>query len=142
MTIMIFLALLNGCLISICRIINGRLAKHTSAFNASFWNHFIGFIFLSVIVLCFEIDTVNTIFDAPQFTWIGGLLGALFVALNSYILPKLGATRTALFVISGQMVTGVIFDSLINGMNIYQTIGLVLILTGVFISKSDVKSNR
>ena len=75
MTLVIFLALLNGCCISFCRVLNGRLSQDTSAFYASFWNHVVGFIFLSLVVYFTSTVPVETIMDAPVIAWLGGVMG-------------------------------------------------------------------
>lgn len=135
MTTFIFLALLNGCCISFCRIINGRLAQNSSAFNASFWNHTIGFIFLSFIVYLTSSVAVTAIMDAPLSLWSGGVIGVFFVALNSYVLSRIGATLTARLVIAGQLLTGVTLDAINNGMELTQLLGILCILTSVLLFK-------
>lgn len=135
MTMVIVLALLNGCCISFCRILNGRLSQDTSAFNASLWNHVVGFIFLSLIVYFTSSVPVKTIMDAPVTAWLGGVMGALFVALNSYVLSKVGATLTALLVIGGQLLTGVVWDAISNGAELTPLFGILCILTGVLVTK-------
>jgi transporter family-2 protein len=135
MIVFIFLALLNGCCISFCRIINGRFAQGSSAFNASLWNHSIGFIFLSVIVYFTSLVAAPTIMDAPLSLWSGGIIGAFFVALNSYVLSRIGATLTATLVIAGQLLTGVTLDAFNNGMELTQFFGILCILTSVLILK-------
>lgn len=135
MTMVIFLALLNGCCISFCRILNGRLAQDSSAFNASLWNHLVGFIFLSLIVYFTSSVPINSIMDAPVTTWLGGVIGALFVALNSYVLSRVGATLTALLVIAGQLLTGVVWEAVSNGAELTQLFGILCILTGVLVTK-------
>lgn len=135
MTIVIFLALLNGCCISFCRILNGRLSQDTSAFTASLWNHTVGFIFLSLLVYFTASVPVETVTDAPLTAWLGGVIGALFVALNSYVLSKVGATLTALLVIGGQLVTGVIWEAISHGANLTQLAGVLFILAGVMVAK-------
>jgi transporter family-2 protein len=135
MTTFIFLALLNGCCISFCRILNARLAEDSSAFNASLWNHSIGFIFLSIIVYFTSSVPVTTIMAAPISLWSGGVIGALFVVLNSYVLVKIGATLTVTMVIAGQLLTGVVLDAVNNGTQITQLLGVLFILTSVILSK-------
>lgn len=133
--LMILLALLNGCCISFCRVINGRLAQDTSAFNASFWNHAVGFVFLSVIVYFTTAVPLETMQAAPIAAWFGGVIGAVFVAINSYVLSKVGATLTALLVIGGQLFTGVVWEALSHGVDCPQVVGVLLILVGVFIKQ-------
>jgi len=135
MTTLIFLALLNGFCISFCRILNGRLAQDSSAFNASLLNHIIGFVFLSFIVYFTSSVPVTTIMDAPFSLWSGGVVGALFVALNSYVLSRIGATLTATLVIAGQLLTGVTLDVINNGTELTQLFGVLFILTSVLLSK-------
>ena len=129
MTTFIFLALLNGCCISFCRILNARLAEDSSAFNASLWNHSIGFIFLSIIVYFTSSVPVTTIMAAPISLWSGGVVGALFVALNSYVLSRIGATLTATLVIAGQLLTGVTLDVINNGTELTQLFGILCIFS-------------
>ncbi|WP_198553511.1 MULTISPECIES: DMT family transporter [unclassified Shewanella] len=135
MLIVVFLALFNGCCISFCRILNGRLGQDTSAFNASLWNHVVGFVFLSIIVYCTSSLPVNIVMKAPVTAWLGGVIGALFVALNSYVLSRVGATLTALLVIGGQLLTGVLWDAISHGAEFSQLAGVLCILAGVLLTK-------
>jgi len=131
----ILLALLNGCCISFCRIINGRLGQDTSAFNASLWNHIVGFIFLSFILFFTPSIEVKMLMNAPLPAYIGGVIGALFVAINSYVLSKIGATLTALLVIGGQLLTGVIWEAINQGAEVSQLVGVLCIFFGIFFTK-------
>ncbi|KJG04589.1 hypothetical protein UB33_17980 [Photobacterium angustum] len=143
MTLVIFLALLNGCCISFCRVLNGRLSQDTSAFYASFWNHVVGFIFLSFVVYFSSTVPVKTIMDAPVIAWLGGVMGTLFVALNSYVLSKVGATLTVILVITGQLLTGVVWDAISNGVELTPLLGILCILMGILVTKrgQDQKAN-
>lgn len=132
----ILLALINGGCISICRIINGRLGQETGALNASLWNHLVGFGFLSLVVwLMASGASISATLDAPLLAWTGGIIGALFVTLNSYVLPRLGASLTALLVIGGQLLTGVGLDALSRGVNAVQLLGVICILVAVWLTK-------
>jgi bacterial/archaeal transporter family-2 protein len=48
--------------------------------------------------------------DAPWLAFIGGPIGVVFIASGSWLIPRIGAVNTALLVISGQMVSGVVLD--------------------------------
>lgn len=135
MTFLIILALLNGCCISFSRILNGKLGQDTSAFNASFWNHVVGFVFLSLVVYLMPDIPMNTILNAPPLMWTGGVIGAVFVALNSYVLTNIGATLTALLVIGGQLLAGVIWDVAVNSIETTQLIGIIFIILGILVNK-------
>jgi len=51
MSLGIFLALLSGILISLNRAANGQVGMSLGAFKASYWNHVVGFAFLTVMLL-------------------------------------------------------------------------------------------
>ena len=134
-TMVMLLALLNGCCISFCRILNGRLGQDSSAFNASLWNHVVGFVFLSLIVYLVPSTPLGTIMEAPITAWLGGVIGAVFVAMNSYVLLKVGATLTTLLVIGGQLLTGAVLDAVSHGIALMPLVGVLLILAGVLVTK-------
>ena len=131
----VLLALLNGCCIGLCRILNGRMATHHGVLKASFFNHVVGFIFLSLILFLVATPSFSTLANAPLLSWTGGILGVLFVALNSHVLAQLGATWTALLVISGQMLTGIMLELFTADIATSQIIGGLLIVAGVFYSQ-------
>ncbi|MEI8592597.1 DMT family transporter [Photobacterium sp. Hal280] len=71
-----------------------------------------------------------------------GVIGVLFVAINSLVLPKIGAMRTSLLVISGQMLVGVLLSLVLlflKGQSLLDMIwpiaGMILILFGVSLNQ-------
>lgn len=130
------LALLNGMVIGTSRAINGQLSTIAGAFKASLCNHVVGFALLGLIVVAvggvaLDIGTI------PLPAWLGGLFGALFVAVNSYVFPRLGATKAALLVISGQVISAVALDWLIRGTapGLLRCLGVVVVLFGIYLSR-------
>jgi len=128
------IALSNGLCIILSRSINGRLAQVSNAFYASLVNHVVGFIFLSVIILLSSSNFVIDVTNIPLIAFLGGVIGAFFVVINSYVLPLLGATVTTILAISGQVISSVVTDIIQNGLpeNIYlQLLGITLILVAI-----------
>ncbi|NAW87075.1 DMT family transporter [Photobacterium halotolerans] len=138
----IFLAVLNGICISLSRILNGRLSLSRTALLSSYWNHLIGFIFLSLLVLLVHGNSFALPQNVPFSAYAGGAIGVLFVAINSLVLPKIGAMRTSLLVISGQMLVGVLLSLVVlflKGQTLLDMIwpiaGMILILSGVSLNQ-------
>ena len=132
---MIILALLNGALIGLARTLNGRLSVSRGAFTASFFNHAVGFALLTVLLW--------SLFDAPQFdtkvpmyVYLGGAIGALYVAVNSFVLHKVGAVTSILCVLSGQMMASLLIDVLFlnAGLSFMQLGGIFMIIAGMYIA--------
>ncbi|NCO86202.1 MAG: EamA-like transporter family protein [Rhodobacterales bacterium] len=110
MTLMVTLAFAAGLLVSLSRQINGRLALSTSPLAASFWNHLVGLVVLVAAGLAVGELVPAGLRAAPWHAWIGGPIGVLFVAAGSWLIARIGAVNTALLVIAGQMVSGVVLD--------------------------------
>ncbi|XOQ08490.1 MAG: DMT family transporter [Serratia liquefaciens] len=136
---LIVLALPNGVCIGLSRAINGRLALDRGAFHASLCNHIVGFLFLSLLLVATGSVNGVTFDQAPWGAYLGGVIGALFVALNSYVLPRLGTLRAALLIISGQMLAGVVIDRLRDSGDTIsaQILGVGLILLGVYVARME-----
>jgi bacterial/archaeal transporter family-2 protein len=108
----VLLALLNGAMIGTSRILNGRLSTRLGPARTSLWNHAVGFALLTILV-AFSLDQFGSAdWRAPASAYLGGLLGVLFVAANSHVLTRLGATRTTTLVIGAQMLASVLIEGL------------------------------
>ncbi|NTJ42760.1 DMT family transporter [Agrobacterium larrymoorei] len=110
MIIFIAMAFAGGIFVSLSRQINGRLSLSNSPLIASFWNHIVGFVALTLLGLIIGDLLPPGAADAPWYAFIGGPIGVVFIASGSWLIPRIGAVNTALLVISGQMVSGVLMD--------------------------------
>ncbi|WP_454286390.1 DMT family transporter [Rhizobium arsenicireducens] len=133
----ILIALAGGAAVGMSRSINGRLTMDRGAFRASFWNHFIGFALLSVFVILFERQGMALLAEVPAWAFTGGVVGAVFVAISSYVFPRIGAARSALLIIGGQMIVGLLIDYLRGTaqFSIGQPAGVALILFGIYLTR-------
>lgn len=139
MLILIGLALLNGVLIGTSRAINGRLGRKVGAVPAALWNHAVGFVFLSVLIVVFYRGDIALESGAPATAWLGGVLGVAFVALNSHVLPRLGAGRTTGFVVAAQMLASIAIEGFgrpVSSLTLVSLGGAALIIAGVWLSAS------
>lgn len=143
MIIFASLAIFAGVLVSLSRQINGRLALSTSAMESSFWNHLVGLVFITVIALI-----VGGLFSgepqaAPWWAYLGGIVGVVFIAAGSWLIARIGAARTALLIIAGQMVFGVLLDVAMGAPgNLWaRVLGVGLILAGMWVAHSGKKTS-
>lgn len=137
MIVPIVYALLAGLLVGLSRQLNGRLALSTTPLIASFWNHIIGFAILTLLGLVVGDLIPAGAADAPWHAYLGGPIGVVFVAAGSWLIPRIGAINTALLVIGGQMVSGVVLD-LVRAVPTTlwaSALGVVLILAGMALTQ-------
>lgn len=137
MIFMILLASMGGVLVGLSRQLNGRLSVSTSPLIASFWNHIVGFVALTALGLLIGDLLPSGAADAPWHAYVGGPIGVIFVASGSWVIARIGAVNTALLVIGGQMVSGVVFDLFrsVPSSLWLSSLGVLLILAGTAITQ-------
>lgn len=136
MSLVVLYAFVAGLLLSMNRQINGRLSAATSPLIAAFWNHFIGATLLTVVG--FGAGIINWPgAPTPPWSYLGGPLGVLSVASTAWLTFQLGATRTTLLVVTGQILSGTVLDIFTGHTpNALATIlGMLLVASGVMVSK-------
>ncbi len=132
------LAILAGVLVSLSRQINGRLALSTSAMESSFWNHIVGLVFITAVALLVGGLFAGDPFASPWWAYLGGTIGVIFIAAGSWLIQRIGAAQTALMIIAGQMVSGVVLDVAMGAPgNLWARIlGVGLILAGMIVAQT------
>lgn len=97
-----------------------------------------GFLFLTTLLIAIGGASSGDASSAPTFSYLGGIFGVLFVATNSYVLPRIGAVKTVLLVISGQMIAGVMIDYQggVSGGALAQFFGAAIIIVGMYLAGS------
>ena len=105
MTLLILLGLLNGVAVSLSRTLNGRLASARGAMTASLANHLLGFGLLGALLIL-KGAPWERLAGLDPWLLLGGVLGALFVAISSWAIGRVGALACALLIVAGQLAGG------------------------------------
>ncbi|MNF82913.1 hypothetical protein D3C85_860760 [compost metagenome] len=129
MTILILLGLLNGAAVSLSRTLNGRLASARGAFSASLANHLLGFALLGALLIV-KGAPWERLAGLDPWLLLGGVLGAIFVAISSWAIGRVGALACALLIITGQLTGGVTLDALAGRLGWNDLLGVALVLAG------------
>lgn len=137
MSLFVIYALLAGVLVGLSRQINGRLALSTSAIESSFWNHIVGLAFITLIAMVIGGLFAGAPRAAPWWAYLGGVVGVVFIAAGSLLIAKIGAAQTAMLIIAGQMISGVLLDVVMGapGNPWARLIGVALILAGMRVAR-------
>lgn len=133
--IFVFLGVLNGFCITLSRVFNGQLSTKYGAFHASLVNHAVGFLFLSALFTMVSVSFWGPLQMTSGQPWLylGGVIGALYVAVNSFVMTKLGSTNSIVLVVCGQMLFGLTIDMYSVGLEnlSLQVLGAGLVIVGV-----------
>ena len=105
----------GGIFLTIGAAANARLRQtlHSSIAAAAI-NFVAGFVTLALlmIVQVFPTPSFARLLTVPWWAFLGGFLGAVFVTVNTLVVPKLGLTITTLAVVCSQMIFSLMIDQL------------------------------
>lgn len=137
-TLVVF-ALLMGALISVYLPMISQTAnilKSAPLANVPFF----GIAFVSSILISLfsgsKTDDFLSISSLPLWLLSAGILSAFMVLGSSYLVPKIGISAFFVLVVSGQIITGMIFSSFgllgapISPLSLGKLVGLVMVILG------------
>lgn len=140
--ILIIAAVVVGTLMPFQAGINAELTRFVRhPFLAAFTSFFIGTVALGIILLGHGTsgEHFRRLLDAPPKLFLGGVLGALFVASSIYFIPRMGATVMIAALVAGQLLMSVLIDHYgwlnlpVLPISITRIIGIVLLFAGVLL---------
>ena len=102
-----------GGFLSIGAAANARLRRSLrSPVAAATVNFMVGFSTLTLLLVLGVLGSVDLsrLALVPWWAFLGGLLGAVFVTLNTLVVPQLGLTTTTLAVVCSQMTMSLLVD--------------------------------
>jgi transporter family-2 protein len=130
------LAILAGIFTTIEASINSQLGKHITPGIATLHSLLVGMSFIFVLNLINGNLRYYTRITTVRPLWlIGGLFGASIIYLSSCAIPRLGISNTIILVLSGQLLSGLILDAVVNQveLSVRKLCGLILFLIGAII---------
>ena len=134
---LIFLAIFAGMSNGFQAPVNAALGRFVGVVESSCISFSVGALSLLVVSLVAGRGSILKIVDAPPNLWIGGLLGAFFVTVALFVVPKIGAAVMIASVITGQMTAAVIIDQVgwlgipKNPIDLYRIGGLACMVVGI-----------
>ena len=136
----ILLALAAGAMMPTQAATNNKMAMIVdSPVLSAFISFVVGTIALLVYLLVSGVPLGNLAAskDAPAIAWVGGLLGAFFVASAVTLVPRLGVAMTFSLIVAGQMLVTLVIDHFgllgvpVKEINLPRLGGILLITAGV-----------
>jgi transporter family-2 protein len=141
-SLFIILALLSGVVIAIYLPMNSMISRIIGSPIAATIIFFLGALFSSIIVFIIfgDLKSIRNIIQVPPYLLVTGIAGALMVLLTVVLIPKIGARKMFLLLLSGQVIMAMIvshfglFESPRDPISIRKIIGAGAIIIGAVIS--------
>lgn len=135
------MALVSGIGLSVQAAVNSRLSAGVNGqpLMAAFISFTVGAICLGVLALT-QVQwsgMSNQLLQQPWWRWVGGLIGAAVVFTSIFLAPRIGITNAMFLFILGQLVAGMLIDSLgliqmpIRPVYWWKYAGLLIMLAGL-----------
>ena len=136
----ILLALAAGAMMPTQAATNNKMAMVVdSPILSAFISFVVGTValFAYVLISGVPLGNLSAAKEAPALAWIGGLLGAFFVASAVTLVPRLGVAMTFSLIIAGQMLVTLVIDHFgllgvpVKEVSLPRIGGILLITAGV-----------
>jgi transporter family-2 protein len=134
---LIFLAIFAGMSNAFQAPVNAALGRFVGIVESSCISFSVGALSLLVVSLVAGKGSILKVVDAPPNLWIGGFLGAFFVTVALFVVPKIGAAVMIASVLTGQMISALIIDQTgllgipKNPIDLYRIGGLACLAVGI-----------
>ena len=132
-------ATVAGGLVVLSMVMNSRLSRNTGVFQGVLINFAMGLL-ASILLfsVCLGLGWVELNDGAAKPYWyayLGAFFGISIVASCNVVIPKIPVVYSAVLIFLGQIITGIILDTLISGFfDSYKALGAVLITAGLFVN--------
>ena len=90
--------------------VNAALGRFVGVVESSCISFSVGALSLFVVSMVAGKGSILKIVEAPPVLWTGGFLGAFFVTVALFVVPKIGAAVMIASVVTGQMTAALIID--------------------------------
>jgi transporter family-2 protein len=109
--LLVVLALAIGAGLPVQAGVNAEMARHAGRPEwAALVNFGVGFAGLAAWLVATRAGAPAAIGKAPLWAWTGGLLGAFYVTVVVFLVPRLGIAVTLGLTVAGQMVGALLLD--------------------------------
>lgn len=129
--------MLGGAILGVNRSLIGSVGKESGSIMASIINHLSGLIFsILLVIVTLDFNSFSKMKDIPYYGYLGGCIGACFVIITSFVIPRIGVLKTSIFFISGQIICGTTIDYFTGKIDSGSKamIGISLIIVGISLS--------
>ena len=136
--ILILLTFCMGVILSVYLPLNSVAAQHLgSPITANIPFFFVAFFSSIIILLVFgDYKTLSNLKTMPYYLFLPGLVGAFIVLGSTFLIPKIGARKFFIMIISGQIMMGIVIShfgvlaSPKDPVTLKKMIGVVIMLIG------------
>jgi bacterial/archaeal transporter family-2 protein len=108
--LLVLLMACGGLAVAVQPSINARLAQKVGSFESSLLSFAVGTLAMLAVVMICGRGSLRSIDSVSWWELTGGFLGAYFVTMTIFAVPRLGTAAVMAIVIAGQLIAGALLD--------------------------------
>lgn len=109
--LMILLAVIGGCTLSIQAAINSRLGSNVGVFRSAFLTFSVGALVTALLIVYFEPKHAVSLLDVPKWQLLGAFLGVPYIVIMVFAIQRIGSGVSTVAVIFGQLTMSMLIDN-------------------------------
>jgi transporter family-2 protein len=106
----ILAVLVAGSATAIQAGVNGALGKKTGILEAAFVSFLTGTVFLLILLLFVRKGNLSQALSVPKWQLTGGILGAIYILIMVFAVPRIGIAAALVTLIVGQLTCSTLLD--------------------------------
>ena len=99
-----------GIAVALQPSVNARLAQKVGVVESACISFAVGTLVLFLVLLASGKGNLKGIGETAWWEWTGGVMGAFFVSMTIFIVPRIGTTAAMSSIITAQLMAGLILD--------------------------------
>jgi bacterial/archaeal transporter family-2 protein len=126
-----------GITVAVQPSVNARLAQKVGVLESACISFAVGTLVLLALLLAGGRGSLRGVGEVAWWEWTGGVMGAFFVSMTIFVVPRIGTTAAMSAIIAAQLLTGILLDHF-GAFGLRQTpfdlkrgLGCLLLLGGV-----------
>lgn len=126
-----------GITVAVQPSVNARLAQKVGIIESACISFAVGTLVLLAILLISGKANLRGVGETAWWEWTGGVMGAFFVSMTIFIVPRIGTAAAMSAIIAAQLTTGILLDHFGAfgfrqvPLDLKRCIGCLLLLAGV-----------
>lgn len=143
-SVLLALALLAGAVIPLQTSLNANLSRALGGpayASLAVFGVAAGAMLVAAVLTRQPVPALAQAQAAPWWSWLGGIVGAVYIFLLVFLAPRLGIAATTGFVVAGQILAAVLIDHFgllkfpVHALNPGRLAGVALLLLGLYLLK-------
>jgi bacterial/archaeal transporter family-2 protein len=99
-----------GISVAVQPSVNARLAQKVGVIESACISFAVGTLVLLALLLVSGKGNLKGVAETAWWEWSGGVMGAFFVLMTIFIVPRIGTAAAMSVIIAAQLMTGVLLD--------------------------------